>query len=204
MHPIEPLINGLAENGWAVSDDIIDAHLRAQLFHAAESLWQQGHFHEATIGKGLTQTRNTLIRGDAICWLDHALGHTDINTFLDWADTLRSTLNRELFLGLNNAEFHFARYPSGHGYKKHMDQHAGAPERRISLVLYLTPQWVPANKGELLLFNPQAPNEIAQRIAPLPGRLVVFRSDLIPHEVATCAATRWSLTGWLRTDHGLL
>src|SRR3546814_5029992 len=34
----------------------------------------------------------------------------------------------------------------------------------------------------------------------MPGRLVVFRSDLIPHEVMPCSQPRWSLTGWFRSD----
>jgi len=34
----------------------------------------------------------------------------------------------------------------------------------------------------------------------MPARLVIFRSDLIPHEVLPCRQARWSLTGWLRSD----
>lgn len=200
----EPLIDRLAEHGWATSDTLISADLRAQLFHTAQQTWSQGHFHDATIGKGLTQTLNKSIRGDAIHWLDRAASHTSIHTFLDWAESLRSTLNRTLFLGLNNAEFHFARYPAGHGYKKHIDQQKGAPERRISLVLYLNPTWKAADHGELVMFKPDQPEQECQRFLPLPGKLVVFRSDLIPHKVAACSATRWSLTGWLRTDHALI
>ena len=205
-HPIElePLVERLAEHGWASSDTLISASLRAQLFHTAQQAWEQGHFHEATIGKGLTQTLNKSIRGDAIHWLDRASSHTSIHTFLDWANALRSELNRTLFLGLNNAEFHFARYPAGNGYRKHIDQHKGAPERRISLVLYLNPHWQAADHGELVMFKPEQPEQEYQRILPLPGKLVLFRSDLIPHAVAPCLATRWSLTGWLRTDHALI
>lgn len=201
---LEPLLDRLSDQGWATSDTLIDADLRAQLFETAQQEWENGGFHEATIGKGLTQTLNKSIRGDAIHWLDRAASHASIHTFLDWADALRGQLNQAFFLGLNNAEFHFARYPAGQGYRKHVDQHKGAPERRISLVLYLTPQWQASYCGELVLFKPEQPAHEQQRILPLPGRLVLFRSDLIPHEVAPCTSTRWSVTGWLRTDHALL
>lgn len=204
MRLIEPLIDRLADTGWAVSDTLLDADLRAQLYHTAQQEWSHGHFHEATIGKGLTQTLNKSIRGDAIYWLDRASSHTTIHAFLDWADALRNHLNRELFLGLNNAEFHFARYPAGHGYSKHIDQHLGTAERRISLVAYLNPHWDDACQGELLIFDPQNPDKVCQRILPMPGRLVLFRSDLIPHEVMPGTTARWSLTGWLRADHQLL
>ncbi|HAJ18613.1 MAG TPA: hypothetical protein DCL95_00870 [Rhodospirillaceae bacterium] len=42
--------------------------------------------------------------------------------------------------------------------------------------------------------------EHATRLIPAPGRLVVFRSDLVWHEVLPGRKPRWSLTGWLRDD----
>ena len=82
-----------------------------------------------------------------------------------------------------------------------MDQHRDQPHRKLSLVLYLNPQWDTAGQGELCLYDPQDGNRELARILPQPGRLVLFRSDLFPHEVLPCTQARWSLTGWFRTDH---
>ncbi|NLY26476.1 MAG: 2OG-Fe(II) oxygenase [Alcaligenaceae bacterium] len=208
MRLTEPLIDRLAEHGWASCDTLIPCALRDQLYTTAHTLWDTGHFHQAAIGRGLTQTSNTTLRGDAICWLDrHTAFPPTENTvtqhFLDWTDTLRHDLNQALYLGLNNAEFHFARYPAGAGYTTHIDQHRDAPQRRISLVLYLNPEWHTQDHGELIMYKPDNPAHVLESLLPMPGRLVIFRSDLMPHEVAPCLRTRWSLTGWFRTDHGV-
>lgn len=208
MHLTEPLIDRLAEHGWAYSDTLIPSALRDQLHTTACTLWDTGFFHQATIGRGLTQHHNPDLRGDAICWLDRRTEfppneHTIIEHFRERMRHLREDLNQTLFMGLNNAEFHFARYPVGTGYTQHIDQHHGAPQRRLSLVVYLNPEWEPGDEGELVMFNPDQPDQEVLRILPEPGRLVIFRSDLMPHAVAACQRVRWSLTGWFRTDHSL-
>src|SRR3546814_8025810 len=106
----------------------------------------------------------------------------------DWSSDVCSS---ELYTGLNNAEFHFARYPAGHCYRKHMDQHRDQLNRKISLVLYLNREWSEAGHGELCLYSSPDENRLVQRVLPMPGRLVVFRSDLIPHEAMPCSQPRW-------------
>ncbi|RYZ69438.1 MAG: 2OG-Fe(II) oxygenase, partial [Proteobacteria bacterium] len=113
---------------------------------------------------------------------------------------VRAALNERYFLGLRREEFHFARYPVGKGYAKHLDQHRGQTERRISLVLYLNPEWSATDGGQLRLFSSEDEMQEVTMITPQWGRLVLFRSDLVPHEVLPCFQIRWSLTGWFRTD----
>src|SRR5690606_27096523 len=113
-------------------------------------------------------------------------------------------LNHDFFLGLHRAEFHFARYDSGNGYARHMDQHRGQPHRRITLILYLTPGWREGDGGELCIYEPEAPDRERQRVEPRQGRLVLFRSELFPHAVLPARKPRWSLTGWFRNDQELL
>ena len=200
MGSTDHLINTLAEQGWVVCDQAIDALLQQRLYAQATETWQAGKFQQAGIGRGTTHTLNTSIRGDTIYWIDPTPAAQASNDFLAWTTALQDDINRLLYAGLNSAEFHFARYPAGQGYAKHFDQHQGQQQRKISLVLYLNPDWTEADGGELCLYDSQDENRALQHILPQPGRLVLFRSDLFPHEVLPCSRTRWSLTGWFRTD----
>ncbi|HCN73582.1 MAG TPA: hypothetical protein DIS96_18500, partial [Pusillimonas sp.] len=68
--------------------------------------------------------------------------------------------------------------------------------------LTLNESWTTEDGGELCLYeSEQSPRENATRITPAPGRLVIFRSDLVWHEVLPGQKPRWSLTGWLRDDY---
>jgi len=199
MSSLESLFSSLENQGWAFADDLLSSEWVAALFSECQKSWQNGLFHEAHIGRGQGKSQNTEIRGDAILWLDSNSGPAT-QDFLKWAEEFRCSLNERYFLGLHREEFHFARYPEGRGYQKHLDQHRGQGTRKISLVFYLNPDW-PANAGgELVLYSHENEFLEVQRIPPHGGRLVVFRSDLIPHEVLPCFQTRWSLTGWFRTD----
>jgi SM-20-related protein len=194
---METLFKSLETQGWACADDLLPANLVSALTEKCQKSWQEGLFREAHIGRGTEKSRHSEIRGDSILWLDSspaALG------FLEWAAQFRRELNQRYFLGLQSEEFHFARYPVGKGYQKHMDQHRGQSQRKISLVLYLNPQWSENDGGELVLYSPEDEKQMTKKILPRWGRLVVFRSDLIPHEVLPCIQIRWSLTGWFRTD----
>lgn len=200
MASTDHLIDTLADQGWVVCDNTIDATLRRHLYTQSTEAWATGAFQQAGIGRGATHILNTTIRGDTICWIEPAQASGASSDFLLWASGLRHELNRLLYTGLNSTEFHFARYPAGQGYKKHLDQHKDQRHRQISLVLYLNSDWIEADGGELCLYAAQDESQEIQRILPQPGRLVLFRSDLFPHEVLPCAQTRWSLTGWFRTD----
>lgn len=200
MRPREQLLNDLASQGWAISDGLIGTHLQKGLYAQCRESWDQGQFRQAGIGHGPKLALDTGIRGDSICWIEAELARAATLEFLQWTEALREDLNEQFYAGLKSTEFHFARYPAGHGYRKHMDQHRGQTSRKISLVLYLNPSWAEADSGELCLYSAQDPDVGMERVLPHGGRLVIFRSDLIPHEVRPCMKTRWSLSGWFRTD----
>lgn len=201
MDDREALFDALAEQHWAVSDTLIPAQLYESLHRACRQKWEAGHFREARIGRQHSEALRIEIRGDSICWITPDNAGEAADNFLAWADALRLDLNRQFYAGLNSAEFHFARYSEGRGYKKHLDQHLQNTQRRISLVLYLNSQWSDSDGGQLCLYSPDDDTQEIKRILPQPGRLVLFRSDLIPHEVLPCSQPRWSLTGWFRSDH---
>ncbi|MDR3384724.1 2OG-Fe(II) oxygenase [Cupriavidus basilensis] len=200
MSALERLFVALEEHGWAVSDDLIDTTLAARLHAESRAAWEAGLFHPARIGRGEATARDAGIRGDSILWLDDAPPGAARADFQAWAAGLREALNERYFLGLKREEFHFSHYPVGTAYKKHVDQHRATLHRKISLVLYLNPEWSERDGGELALYGQDDGATELHRVLPQRARLAVFRSDLVPHEVLPCRKTRWALTGWFRTD----
>ncbi len=196
----EALFRQLAEQGFTMMDGQLPADLIDDLYKEGLQAWQSGAFDEARVGPAQQLRRVPAIRGDSIHWIDAGRGMAAQKRFLEWSEDLRQALNEYFYLGLQRSEFHYARYGSGQGYARHMDQHRGQPHRRITLILYLTPDRQPGDGGELCLYHPEAPEREWQRIAPERGRLVLFRSELLPHAVLPAHRPRWSLTGWFRND----
>jgi SM-20-related protein len=91
-----------------------------------------------------------------------------------------------------------ALYPPGSFYRKHLDQFRGATHRKVSAILYLNPDWSPADGGELRLYLAPSGEGDHLDIAPLGGTLVTFLSDRFHHEVLPTRRERRSLTGWFR------
>ena len=59
--------------------------------------------------------------------------------------------------------------------------------------------WLPENGGELVLYLNDNGEEIQKVIYPFPGRVVIFESQIIEHEVKPVNKKRMSITGWLKT-----
>lgn len=204
MSALERLLQDLETQGWAVSDDIFPPGLAHRLRAEGEQRWEQEQFHTAGIGRLKSHELNTAIRGDAICWLETHDPQPGSQAFQQRAAQLQHELNRYFFAGLRWMECHYARYGSGAGYARHVDQHIDSPHRKFSLILYLNPGWTGADGGELAIYDPKHPETEIARILPLSGRLAIFRSELIPHAVLPCQQPRWSVTGWFRTDDTVL
>ena len=107
------------------------------------------------------------------------------------------SLNRDATLGLFELELHYAWYPPGAGYARHVDQpQAALAWRQVSLALYLNEGWTPGAGGELRIFDA---GEAHRDIAPLAGRLVCFVSPGREHAVLLTRRDRISISGWFRT-----
>jgi SM-20-related protein len=97
---------------------------------------------------------------------------------------------------LERTEAHFAVYPRGAFYSRHLDQFKEHSNRIFSVILYLNEQWQDGQGGELRVFTDHGAVDYAR----LFGRLIIFRSDAVEHEVLETFETRISLTGWMRRD----
>ncbi len=187
------IIEALASQGWIVIPNFLKANQILQLREQALSHYVAGEFKQASIGQGNSKTIQTEIRRDAVLWLEeHTTGVA--GEFLAWLTELRTELNRELFLSLVEAELHFALYPAGGFYRKHIDNFRGSSARLVTVILYLNPDWQPEQGGQLKMYLDNKTLEVA----PKAGTLVLFLSERFEHEVLPTEQERLSLTGWLR------
>lgn len=184
----------LAGPGFIVLPAALPAAAWQALAAEAQALQAAQAFAPGHIGRGDSRQRQTSVRGDALCWLreDMAAG----GVYLRWMEGLRQSLNRELFLGLQEFEAHYAHYPVGAFYRRHVDRHRDSNARVVSAVFYLNVDWPPDAGGELLLWSET--NELLCRQAPVGGSLLLFRSADMPHEVLPALQERWSIAGWFR------
>ena len=197
------MVDDLADFGFTIRQGLFDdAYLRA-LAAEARSAWADGEFHRAGIGRAVDV--RTEIRTDHVLWLDPA-APTDLQRrYLEFIKELRLELARELFLPLHEFEAHFAVYPPGAFYARHLDQFQQQPHRMVSCLLYLNEDWRPYDSGELCIYEPPDEDGDEREILVLPefGTFVAFLSDRIEHEVRPTRRERFSLTGWLRRERVL-
>ena len=195
------LVDALVEQGWYVGREVIDlelcAALNQELLHRAA---YQG-LDEAGIGRGQQHLLRKDIRGDAIHWLDRESAAQ--RRYLDAMSELQQALNHALFLGLFEYEAHFAHYPPGAFYQRHLDSFRGRANRVISTVGYLTPDWPADGGGEMVIYHPDDPSQEVARVIPEAGTFACFLSDTIPHEVLPTRCPRTSIAGWFRRNASL-
>ncbi|MBS3803311.1 MAG: 2OG-Fe(II) oxygenase [Oleiphilaceae bacterium] len=197
---LDSLASCLAGGGWASIDafEFLTPPLVTELAREV-TLWHRGdRLRAAGVGRGLTLQQDRSVRCDKVAWLN---GQTPPQARLfDRIEDIRQGLNERLFLGLRRFEAHYAIYEPGDFYRRHMDSFAGRASRIVSLVLYLNENWQPEDGGKLQLFNRDLPGSVGATVAPEAGRLVVFMSEEIPHEVLIANRTRYSLACWFRCD----
>jgi len=138
------------------------------------------------------------VRGDSIRWLD---GSTQVQTkILQELERIKIELNQQCFLGLKTVEAHYAHYPKGGFYQKHVDRVRNSEGRVVTFILYLNSSWKTGDGGELKIYSRWNDENPSLIIEPIAGRLVMFLSDRVIHEVAETKKPRFSLTGWFRRD----
>lgn len=192
----ERLIAGFSTDGYAVVDDWLDRSTVRALAERIDALQRSAALRPANIGRGFARTMGHDLRGDRIAWLEPAGSDAVERHVLHDLDAFRLHLNATCFTGLTGQEFHYALYPPGSRYIKHLDRFRDDDARRFSFVVYLNERWTAGDGGQLRLHRPQG----IEDILPLAGRAVFFASDVLPHEVLVAHRRRRSVVGWFRTD----
>jgi SM-20-related protein len=185
---------GLTVDGISVRDKFLGPSQIRSLVECAHQRRGRGDFDAARIGGDRSLQRREEIRGDSTCWIVPPLLPAE-QALLAALERLRLELNREALLGLFELELHYAWYPPGAGYARHVDQPLGRTQRRVSLVLYLNEGWTPAAGGELRIFDAADGH---RDIEPIAGRLVCFLTPGREHAVLPTQCDRLSVSGWFR------
>ena len=198
MHNHNPLTDlnttiadALAGPGWIVIPNFLSA---AQLQHLQQLASQRRDaFVAAGVGREAAHQVRQDIRGDAVLWIEN--DDAEMAAANQRMSDLQHSLNRELFLGLAELEWHFARYPVGSFYQRHLDQHRNQDTRVVTVVQYLNDNWTETDGGQLRIY---LENDQHFDVTPHGGTLVVFLSHRFEHEVLPAQRERLSLTGWYR------
>jgi SM-20-related protein len=184
----------LFSQGFAVQDLFLSPNRVAELLVSMQERRGRGEFSAARIGAESRLRRLEEVRGDFTCWIAPPLLSAEQHLLAD-LEQLRLQLNAEGQLGLFDLELHYANYPPGASYARHVDQPLGREQRVLSFALYLNTEWLPADGGELRLFMPDG---TYRDIAPIGGRLVYFLTAGREHAVLCTQRARSSITGWFR------
>lgn len=191
----EKIISDYLNNGFCVIDNWLTNDETIQLRKELNHFYDADCFKKSAIGNRLNENLERSIRNDFIFWLDEtkhaATFFKKINSFIDY-------LNKTCFAGIVTKEFHYAAYPKGSFYKKHIDTFQNDDRRTISIVCYLNEIWNESFGGELKLYL----NNQTLQIFPTNGKIVLFDSKTIEHEVLSVLTKnkRLSITGWLKTN----
>ncbi len=191
---LSAIVDDLATRGWSQQPLFLPDELARALALECRHRHAEGELNPAGVGRGAAQEVREAIRGDQIQWIDPGDSEA-CDHYLGAMDSLRQAINQGLYLGLEDFECHFALYPPGAFYRRHLDRFRDDDRRAVSAVFYLNEGWQPADGGQLRMF---LQGDVEHDVPPLAGTLVVFLSGDIPHEVLPAGRERLSLTGWFR------
>jgi len=192
--PSDALIDGLAARGYAVLPEAMPAGVVGGLRERAQALDRDGAFAVAGVGRADERRQRSDIRGDRIAWIGDAAGDASERTTTQWLDALRVRCNRELMLGLEDVEAHYAIYPPGARYARHRDRFRDDDARVLSCVLYLNDGWTADDGGALRLYV----DDHSIDVMPQGGTFVAFLAADFDHEVLPPRRERAALAGWFR------
>lgn len=202
INPIyEKIIDELGNNKFSISDHFFTSEETAAFKTHVINQDTSQDFHAAAIGNAHNEKIIQSIRGDKIRWIDENNKYEVEEIFFQKVNDFIQYLNRTCYMGIEESEFHYALYPEGTFYQRHIDAFKNDDRRTLSMVFYLNDEdWKEEYGGQLSLFLPQTNGtEKEINILPVAGRLAIFDSKTIPHEVKPVQKPRYSITGWLKT-----
>ena len=190
----EKIIDDLINQNYAQVDGFFEESTCLGLRNLLLEKEQEGVFKKATIGNKVNATETLAIRSDKISWIENDSENEFEKSFNVQIDALCTYLNRTCFTGIKDWEFHYALFEKGAFYKRHIDRFKNDNSRKYSVVTYLNQNRQVDDGGALVIYTEQG----AVTILPEWGRTVIFKSDLLEHEVMVSGKDRLSITGWLK------
>lgn len=193
----EQVIDGLISQKYSVIDGFFSVENVLSLRNSLLQKYEEDVFKKSAIGNQSNEQIIEAVRGDFILWLDENDPENSESVFFEKLNNFINYLNRTCFMGITDKEFHYAVYPEGTYYKRHLDTFQNDSRRKLSIVCYLNDEdWKPEYGGQLTIYFDDKP---PLDIYPVQGRMVIFESQVLEHEVKPVKKRRLSITGWLKT-----
>ena len=152
------------------------------------------------------------VRGDKVCWLaadrptPPSVAHLLASLHSAMA-ALRGVLGEGWPCGASSSQL--ALYEPGGRYVRHLDVRRGGdgPVRRLTAIVYLNDGWQAEWGGQLRLYErggaaaaaaSGGEGEASVDVLPVWGRLLLFASEEVEHEVLPATHRRIALTTWFK------
>jgi len=188
----------LRDDGYCIIEGAFPSAVIAALADECHDLAQRRMLVPARIGQHRQRRVDPALRGDSTCWFEADALSGPQARYWNRVDALRMSLNRELLLGLDSLEAHYALYLPGACYARHRDRFRDDDARVLSSVLYLNKNWE-ENDGGALRIHLGAQSPLGHiDVHPRGGTLVLFLSADFDHEVLPARRERLSIAGWFR------
>ncbi|MBQ4856360.1 2OG-Fe(II) oxygenase [Rhodanobacter sp. B2A1Ga4] len=184
--------DALAGAGWCMVDDLLTPAQTLALADECHALHAAQQLTPARVGAARIATPQ---RGDRTHWFEAGAPSPPQRVFVERLDALRTALNRELMLGLVECEAHYAVYPPGARYARHLDRLRDDDARVLSAVFYLNEGWRDIDGGALRLYLDDGTHH---DFLPHAGTLLLFLSAQFEHEVLPATRDRLSIACWMR------
>lgn len=201
LNPVyEKVITDLIDQKYSIIENFFSDEEISSLRKSLLDKYDDNEFKKSAIGNLVNEIIVEEIRGDFISWIDEADTNSTEKEFFNKIDDFVNYLNRTCYMGIADKEFHYALYPKGTFYKRHLDAFQTDNSRKLSIVCYLNDEnWKPEYGGELAIYLDNNGKEVTEIVYPVKGRMVVFESQVLEHEVKPVQKERLSITGWLKT-----
>lgn len=190
----ERIAQQLAERSYAIVDHFIPADDCELLRNHIQQLQTENTLRLAGTGSAHLYQKSREVRGDLIQWIDRQKLPSPVLFALQPLLQLPHLLAKPLRAPLRDIEIHFTYYPIGRHYVKHLDVHQTNNHRLLSAILYLNDNWQEHDGGALRIYTHTTDYV---DVSPISGRLVLFASHALEHEVLPTNRPRLSITGWL-------
>lgn len=196
-------VRNLRQQGYTVIDGFLTKSVAdAVASLVGDSLANYPDFAHDGIDWRLPEPRNS--RSDVAVWLtpgqrpasDAVFSGEVVPSFKRLQNDLGQILSLQ-----GRAEQQLAWYPSASsGYKPHTDAMPddcpSSDQRKVTAIAYCNPSWAPEDGGALRLWLPDHLGAKSIDVEPISGRLLLFLSGCMRHEVRPSYGKRCAITCW--------